>query len=180
MKPTLEYCIDHLFETEGIDVSVDHVKASYHPKEKILVVFGSDDIWDWITSFDLLPKKGFHGGYYKAATKLLHKLQFLGIKPELAVGYSIGGAILGIMAPDLKETITVGAPRYLYNDVERGGRVCHIEIFEDIITTFPFWAAKDGKITIYESGEWNPVKAHDLETYVEYICGHNEDNKGQD
>lgn len=168
---TLDFCFKVLFYQKGIDVSVGHVKAYYHENFDTLVIFGSNDIEDWFMSLDVLPVHQFHRGYYRAAKRLITKLDDMGIEPGRIVGYSVGGAIASVMAVFYDvPTISIGSPNYLYGLKHKDVNLTHYVIKEDIITWLPISLSKEGRILTYETKCINPFKAHSLDFYGQVIC----------
>lgn len=84
----------------------------------VLVFQNSDDLLDWHVNLDLLPIKGFHGGYYKATRRLVSLIgDKVGRRPFYVTGHSLGGALATIFSlqhmynPFWLGTYTFASPR---------------------------------------------------------------------
>ena len=171
-----KFCIDCLFSNKGIDVSVDHIKAFYLDEERTLVIYGSNDLFDWLTSLKILAlgeMSLYHGGYYMAAKRLYHELERREINPERIIGYSLGGALACILESLLhhrgKEIATIGSPNYIAGEQNTKTNITHYIIREDLVTKMPFFYVREGRRVEFATGIKNPFKAHSLQTYKEQM-----------
>ena len=177
---TRDYINNLINRKKGRDVSLGHIQAYYFEETSTLVIEGSNDVKDWITSLKLFPTKGadltYHQGYYGAASMFFHHLWRIGINPQLIVGYSIGGAIAAVLKSRYyvkAEILTIGAPKYVRGMIKLEPKVTHYIIEEDWVTKLPFSYKREGRVVIFRTGIKNPFKAHKLETYLKELkkCG---------
>ena len=171
-----KFCLECLFSNKGIDVSVDHIKAYYLKEEDVLVIYGSNDIWDWLTSLKILAlgeMSLYHGGYYAAAKRLHYDLERREINPGQIIGYSLGGALACILESFTfhsgKPVVTIGSPNYIAGEESTKRNITHYLIREDWVTKVPFFYTREGRRIEFATGIKNPFKAHSLKKYAEQM-----------
>lgn len=141
---------------------MEHV--GYELNDNTIVIYGSNDYKDILTSINFLPKQGFHRGCLKAANYIYRK-----IKPELEIaetirllGHSFGGSVAQVLAYKLqKEGYTVECRVHGAYPVTT--KYIHIKGYsmisgnDPVPSLFPFYKHVSNKIYIGSDRKWYKI-----------------------
>lgn len=149
-------------------IVIGNIEAYYYDLEKLLIIVGSNDLWDWGKNIQVNSIAGEHAGFHEMSIILYRYLYTHQIYPRVITGHSMGGAIGSLLIKymsSIEKVVTFGSPRY-YREEIKGEVATHYILGLDVVTYLPIGYKRCGKDVELKSEVLCPRRAHNINTYI--------------